>query len=54
MLEHAQQAGLAVPADIANAGEPPTGEQLVEVVFEIAAHYFPRLAEAAGSRDAPG
>ena len=54
IVEHAKQAGLPIPADIANAKEPPTGEQLVEVVFEIAAHYFPRLAEAAESRDAPG
>ena len=43
------RAGLPIPADIANAKEPPTGQQLVEVVFEIAAHYFPRLAEAAES-----
>ena len=51
-VEHAKQAGLPIPADIANAKEPPTGEQLVEVVFEIAAHYFPRLAEAAESSEA--
>ena len=37
------------PADIADAKGPPTGEQLVEVVFDIAAHYFPRLAEGAES-----
>ena len=49
LVEHAKQAGLPIPADIADAKEPPTGEQLVEVVFEIAANYFPRLAEAAES-----
>ena len=31
---------------------PRPGKQLVEVVFDIAAHYFPRLAEAAESSEA--
>ena len=48
LVEHAKHAGLPLPDEIANATEPPTDEQLIEVMFEIAAHYFPRLAEAAG------
>jgi hypothetical protein len=52
LLEHAKQSGLPIPPDLANAEAAPTGEQLVEVVFEIAAHYFPRLAEAGDSTDA--
>ena len=32
--------------------EPPTGMQLVEVIFEIAMHCWPRLAEAAESSEA--
>ncbi len=48
------RAGLPMPADIADAKGPPTGEQLVEVIFDIAAHYFPRLAEAAESSEARG
>jgi phospholipase C len=47
LIEHAKQAGLPIPADLADSNEPPTGEQLVEFVFGIAAHYFPRLADAA-------
>ena len=43
-----------MPPDIADAKQPPTGHQLVEVVFAIAAHYFPRLAEAAESSEAQG
>ena len=46
LVEHAKQAGLPIPADIADAKEPLTGQQLVEVVFDVAAHYFrasPRL-----------
>ena len=54
IVEHAKQAGLPLPADIANAKGPPTDEQLVEVIFELAAHYFPRLAEAAESAEAQG
>ena len=54
LVEHAKQAGLPIPADVANGKEPPTGHQLVEIVFEIAAHYFPRLAEAAESTEARG
>ena len=54
IVEHAKQAGLPLPADIANAKGPPTSEQLVEVVFELAAQYFPRLAEAAESTEARG
>ena len=49
MLEHAKQSGLPIPADIADAKGPLTDEQLVEVVFDIAAHYFPRLAEGTES-----
>ena len=54
ILEHAEQRGLPIPADIADAKGPLTGEQLVEVVFDLAAHYFPRLAEAAESSEARG
>ena len=54
IVEHAKQAGLPLPADIADAKGPPTDEQLVEVIFVIAAHYFPRLAEAAESTEARG
>ena len=54
IVEHAKQAGLPLPADIANAKGPPTDEQLVEVIFVIAAHYFPRLAEACGIHRSPG
>ena len=54
MVEHAKQAGLPIPADVANAKGPPTDVQLVEVIFAIAAHYFPRLAEAGESTDARG
>ena len=45
IVEHAKQSGLPIPADIADAKEPLTPEQVVEVVYEIAAQYFPRLAE---------
>jgi phospholipase C len=54
VLEHAKQSGLPIPADIADAKGPLTSEQLVEVVFDIAAHYFPRLAEAAEFTHARG
>ncbi len=54
IVEHAKQSGLPIPADIADADGPLTGQQLVEVVFDIAAHYFPRLAEAAESAETPG
>ena len=54
IVEHAKQGGLPIPADIANAKEPLTEQQLVEVVFEIAAHYFPRLAQAAKSAETRG
>ena len=54
IVENAKQAGLLLPADIANAKGPPTDEQLVEVIFETAARYFPRLAEAAESAGARG
>jgi hypothetical protein len=37
-----------------HAKQPRTGEQLVEIVFATAAHYFPRLAEAAESSEAQG
>ena len=53
-MEHAKQAGLPIPADVASGKEAPTDLQLVEVVFEIAAQYFPRLAEAAESGEARG
>ena len=51
MVEHAKQAGLPIPADIADAKGPPTGEQLLDVVFKIAAQYFPRLADPDEARD---
>ena len=54
LLEHATQSGAPTPADVANAKGPLTDEQLVEVIFAIAAHYFPRLAEAAESAAARG
>ena len=54
LVEHAKQAGLPIPADVASGKEAPTDLQLVEIVFEIAAHYFPRLAEAAESGGARG
>ena len=54
IVEHAKQGGLPIPADIAKADGPLTGQQLVEVVFEIAAHYFPRLAQAAKSAETRG
>ncbi len=54
IVENAKQAGFPIPAAIANAKGPPIGQQLLEVVFEIAAHYFPRLAEAAESAAARG
>ena len=49
LVEYAKQAGLPIPADIADAKGPLTGDQLLEVIVEIAASYFPRLSEAAES-----
>ena len=46
LIEHAKQSGIPMPSDIADAKEPLTPEQLVEGIFALAAHYFPRLAEA--------
>ena len=54
LIEHASQSGLPIPPEIADAKGPPTGEQLVDFVYGIAGHYFPRLAEAAESSEARG
>ena len=43
-----------MPPDVADAKGAPTREQLVEVIFALAAHYFPRLAEDDESSKAPG
>ena len=45
VVEHAKQAGFPVPAGAADSTEPPTGEQLLDIVYEVGAHFFPRLAE---------
>ncbi len=42
-LEHAQQSGLPVPAELTDPNKPPTPQQIVDFVFGIAAKYFPRL-----------
>jgi LDH2 family malate/lactate/ureidoglycolate dehydrogenase len=54
MLEHAKQSGLPIPPDVADAKGHPTGEQLAEAAFAVAAHYFPQLAEAAESSEPRG
>src|SRR4029077_3042990 len=43
LLEHAQQSGLPVPAELTDPNKPPTPQQIVDFVFAIAAEYFPRL-----------
>ena len=42
-LEHAQQSGLSVPAELTDPNKPPTPQQIVDFVFGIASNYFPRL-----------
>ena len=51
LIEHAKQSGIRMPSGITDAKGPPTPEQLVDVVFDLAANYFPRLAEAAEAPD---
>jgi phospholipase C len=42
-LEHAQQSGFEVPAELTDPDHPPTPKQLADFIFEIAAKYFPSL-----------
>ena len=44
MLEHAKEAGLRIPPELADPDNPPTPEQFIAGVREIAAQVFPRLA----------
>ena len=44
LIEHAKQSGIPMPAGDRRRQGAPTDEQLVEVIFALAAHYFPLLA----------
>jgi phospholipase C len=47
MLEHAKEAGVAIPPELADPNTPPSPEQVVAGVRSIAAEFFPRLASPA-------
>jgi hypothetical protein len=44
MLEHAQQAGLTVPAELTDPSAHPSTEQIIAGLRSIGAQIFPRLA----------
>ena len=43
LVEHAQQSGHPIPAELSDPSHPPTPTKLVEFMFGIAGKYFPRL-----------
>ena len=48
MIEHARELGLELPPHLADPDAEPTPRDIVDVLREIAWHYFPRLAPDAG------
>ncbi|MCB0863124.1 MAG: hypothetical protein KDB66_07925 [Solirubrobacterales bacterium] len=44
MLEHAKEAGLTIPPELADPDNPPTPEQFIEGIRKIAFQVFPGLA----------
>ena len=44
LLEHARQAGYAVPPELADPSAPPSAEQILAALRGIAHQFFPRLA----------
>jgi phospholipase C len=43
IFDHAKESGLPIAAELTDPDNPPTPQQLVDFIFGIAAHYFPRL-----------
>jgi phospholipase C len=46
LVEHAQQAGVAIPPELTDPDAHPTPEQTIAALRSIAAQFFPRLATA--------
>ena len=44
LLEHAREAGYAVPPELADPSAPPSAEQILAALRGIAHQFFPRLA----------
>jgi phospholipase C len=44
MLEHARQAGIEIPAELADPSEHPSAEQILTSLRDVLAQFFPRLA----------
>jgi hypothetical protein len=50
VIEHARQVGLKLPPQLDDPATELTPQLIVEVIRDIAFHYFPRLAPAGNSR----
>ena len=46
LIEHARQMGLKLPAQLDDPAAELTPQLIVEVIRDVAFHYFPRLAPA--------
>ena len=44
MLEHAQQAGIAVPPELTDPNAHPSPQQIIAALRTVGAQFFPRLA----------
>jgi len=49
MIEHAKQAGIAIPPELADPTSPPSAEQIIAFLRTITARFFPRLAATTAS-----
>jgi phospholipase C len=46
MVEHAKQAGITIPPELADPNSPPSAEQVIAFLRSVMGQFFPRLAAA--------
>jgi hypothetical protein len=51
IIEHAKRSGHPLPAEFTDPTHPATAQQILDFIYGIAAHYFPRRTPA-GTEDA--
>ena len=44
LIEHAREQGIELPSQLDDPAAEPTPQVIVEVLRDVAWHYFPRLA----------